>query len=114
MITATIASDDQSVRGTFDASPYFANRPDLAAFVRYLEEDNFGGGIADEIAYAAEGNEAIVDQVLAHCSRLMDAAHRNGGEYPGFEVTVNSDELYAWLQHERPSIYQALHAIDKE
>ena len=113
MITATIVSDDQAVRGQFDATPFFARGEDeyLINFMRYLEEDNFGAGSADEVAYALEEEYAQVKHVLSYCAKLANAA-QPGQEYPGFEVVINANELMAYLQAERPAVQQALLATE--
>lgn len=102
MIHAEAHDDNHVLEIDFDAIPWFKQASDEA--VRKLAECGWGGDYpADEVAiWSTDQNEG-----LAAMFKLIETL-ANTASKCGFECHVDEDDALAWLQRNRPELWQEI------
>jgi hypothetical protein len=100
-IHATIRTDDFLRRANFDALGWFERATD--ADVIDLHAARYSGDEADSLAYYAVEQEKQkgVKQLFGYLERFRPRTMDNPPRIIGFEVTVDRDDVRAWLKRNR-------------
>lgn len=100
-VTAHLKTDDDGVEETVDISPLLGRMSDEE--IESLLEDPEPGSTTDEIYWTLlDLNDATAEAISTHIDEnpVNDAT----GEDNGYSVSVDADELKAWVKANRPSL----------
>lgn len=105
MITAEVHSDDRVLQVTFDATSYFQQAAD--ADIIALAACDWGGDYpADAVAQHAAENNRDVAKLFEYLEAIADVPSKK--DQRGFECSVESDSVMAWLRVNRPGLFTRL------
>lgn len=109
MIHAETHSDDRAVEVEFDVTPYFKEAPteDLVALINCgFSHDEPADRVAEHLA---ESNEEV-----AAMFTYLEARNKATRKSIGFEVSVDEEQAFTWLDSNRPEVLAHINLADHD